>query len=925
MLRRYSAYAAMLLFCVATVACDEDNTNDPSDAGTDLVEEVLEGEPCATSEDCPRTEHCNAEFNVCAPNPTCNGLSAWASCVTAINNAAEEGAGELATCIEGVCTRLCRVDTDCGEGEVCTDFGSCQPFTGDSLNELDEIETAGSLQAGYGEALLNYPIGMPLGGYGSRAGSRTGRYGVSLISSSGTLNGQYARAVALENGLEELIIVRVPMIFTPAQIHERVARRLNEEFEGNWRDSLVISATHTHSGPARLWRLPRQAALDLGILGAGTFSQTLEDWLVESIADAAIAAWEARQPASLGWKIIEAFDMENSVGRDRWSQTPPFDLNRLLLMRVDDENGDPIAVLFSYAAHGTDNSTDYATDDVLGGAEHGLSAALSEHYGVHVPTLFLAEGGGSMSPASGSIGHRWPHTRERAGAVIVEKALQEIIDIDPTDTISLRARTSRFPLTYEGIGYAPGEYGRGSLPLGGTYINGAIQCGGGPWGDEDYETYTTDAQLNCIALRFLLFNQQPTPLTRTQLTAIEIDGLNIITLPGEATQEVTWQALDRLRDDHGLSPAQSWVLSYAQDHLLYLTPTNLRGDAPDIAGYDGPAPDSYPDFAFSARQGGYEPSLAPWGPRFGDHLNDLVSETWSNLENSTPITNYPAQNTALAPDDFPMDATPDASIGGRVINIPPVVSRLQSIEFGWVGGDPGAEAPQAPLVTLEVYDEDAESWSEVEAPTLQPYTNRLPYFATRLRQAGTDANPSYEWIVRWQPPVDFPLGLYRLRINGNYLSASTSERTPYETTSEEFEVVAGDFIDVQGELNGDTVNFTISYPAAQPLNFDVVGDEDPGALSGDLHPRSTEVATGLPAPVRLSEDLRPQDVSIDVDLGGSIVGASVTLETTYETVGGRSNVRVTRGTATSPGGETVESATFTVLDRYGNTGEGTID
>src|SRR5690606_2418727 len=136
-----------------------------------------------------------------------------------------------------------------------------------------------------------------------------------------------------------------------------------EETGEEWRDSLMISSTHTHSGPCRHWHLPEQAAAPLGSFGIGEFSQFFHDRMKEVAVGLALEALENRAPAKIGWEIIESFDNDDQVGRDRWTQTPPFDDNRVLLMRVDDLDDVPIAALFSYGAHGTDNGTDYLTGD----------------------------------------------------------------------------------------------------------------------------------------------------------------------------------------------------------------------------------------------------------------------------------------------------------------------------------------------------------------------------------------------------------------------------------------------------------------------------------------------------------------------------------------------------------------------------------
>lgn len=900
----------MVVGALALTACDsETGPKPPAEGG------------CDVSSDCAITEYCDA--GVCVEAGEC---AKWAPCADKVDNA-DPGSGKAYACISGQCTRQCIADSDCtAEGEICTDFGSCVTYEGELLPFDSGNGAPSALRAGVGEAILNYPVGISLGGYGSRAKGNDGRYAVSLSATQGIMDGQFARAVVLENATTRLMLIRVPIIFSFDQMHERVARALQERTGKDWRDELILAATHTHSGPARFWRLPTDGLMDVGMLGAGTFSQQVEDWLVGSITDAAFDALDNMQDAKFAWQIVEAFDVEDVVGRDRWRSTPPFDMNRLLLMRLDDLDDVPMAVLFSYAAHATDNSDDYATDDVAGGAEHGLSVALTQHFGRHVPTLYFPENGGSMSHASGAQGHAFPHSRERAGAVLVDKALPTLLAMTPKREVGFKSRNYRFNINYDAIGYEPMEFGKnGRRPLSGEYTNGGLMCNGPNANDADYATYIPMEKLGCLPLTAILNNRQPTPLTRTQVMALELDGLSIVTLPGEATQEVGWQALARMRDVFERETASSWVLSYVNDHLLYITPTNLRGEKPDVPGYLGPAPDSFPNYAFSYLQGGYETDMSPWGPKFGDFLMNRVEDAFAWLQDDSKSPAYPAilpaQFTRVEETPFAIDSADAASIGVVTEQVPATLERLVPVTFTWMGGDPGAEAPQVPLVTLQKHDGAA--FVDVQAPTMLPYTNRGPYFATRVKILDPTGSPSYAWSVYWEAPKDMPLGTYRFQVDGHYLDAATNARTPYTVTSDAFELLPTTF-DIAAERVGETIVARPTYAAS--THFEMSAGGERGKLAGSLRMRHWMVPTGVPDPVLFdNEQLLQQAFTAHWHISdtNALPRPADDAAITTMSVGDRQGVPTSKVTFEAPPGVFI-SVRLEGADAYGNTGTVTL-
>ena len=907
------------------VDVDGDATDDTSeDSGEDAEIDAEPSGPCETQDDCTGGYLCVEGM---CESLACPSTQEWVRCQELFNRLGDER-GRFATCTNNVCRESCYFDYDCAEGQVCTDFGQCQDFEGDLSIEHPHGPATGTLQAGVSNVLMNFPVGVPLGGYGQRAAYLDGRYAESLKSSAGQMHGLYARALVLDNGERSLMTIRLPLIFTSMGLHEDIARALQERTGQDWRQSLIIASTHTHSGPCRHWHLPIEAAAPLGSFGIGEFHQFFYDAVYESTLEAALAALDDLSPARIGWEIVEAFDIEDHVGRDRWAPSPPFDDNRALLIRIDDPEGVPRAVMFSFGAHGTDNGTDLLTGDVLAAAERYYEARLGEEFGRFVPTLFVNQNSGTMGPGGGAQGHDFPMRIERVGWSFLDRTWEEFLEIETTDQLTLNTRNLRFSLSYDQMGYERGEFG-GPIdpPFGGEYHYGGLSCVGDDGNDGDYSTHQEVTEMTCAgALQFLLFNHPPTTLVRSQIMMLELNGLTAAVIPGELSMELSWEMLRELRDQFGVDPLEAWTFSYANDHLFYLLPTNLRGERPPFPGFVNPlAPDDYPDFAYSYLQGGYESTMSMWGPNQGDYLVERLVETYEAMIDSSAVQEFPeplpSQYARRDEEPFVIDTTPDDVAGTWVQQVPERVERFDIIEFSWLGGDPGAEAPQSPLVTLEASTDDG--WTPVMLPSHREYSNRETQFITRVRRPG-DGDP-WEWVIRWEELGGFPAGTYRFRVNGHYLNES-EERVSYELATDGFELAptTRGVVVVDG-MTSTSMSGTLGLPPGERGRF-AGPSSDPARASGNFRMRHPMVPTGTPGPVEIGDGV------IEIIIGEgrdaiTISGDDVVVATSYESVAGRSGVPVTRWSADwedalAPGTYVVE-VSFT--DQFGNEGTVTTD
>src|SRR5512140_1280442 len=102
---------------------------------------------------------------------------------------------------------------------------------------------AGELRLGTSAVKITPPLGIQLAGYYHPRGSQ------------GVLDDLYAKAAVLDDGQTQVALVVCDLISLPRQIVV-ASRKLVQQKTGIPGDRLMISATHTHTGPV----LPRETS-----------------------------------------------------------------------------------------------------------------------------------------------------------------------------------------------------------------------------------------------------------------------------------------------------------------------------------------------------------------------------------------------------------------------------------------------------------------------------------------------------------------------------------------------------------------------------------------------------------------------------------------------------------------------------------------
>jgi neutral ceramidase len=277
------------------------------------------------------------------------------------------------------------------------------------------------LRAGFGRADITPPPGFGLGGNGPE-----GR------QARGWRTRLYVRALVLQDARgERIALVVADLVHISALLQRRVAELLPPGL-GISADNLLLSATHTHSGPGHFYEATEFNLNGSSVVG---FDAKLTDFLAGQIAHAVRQAAENPRPARIAWgqrpiwgltrnRSYEAFRRNTP----RWDlETPPPGLDPVYaavnpvwtMLRVDlatDEAATtfrPAGGYSIFAIHGTGNPsvTELYDADIHGIVERGLERYIDQKYGAgrdHDPLAppdaihLLANG------AEGDVSPDWP-------------------------------------------------------------------------------------------------------------------------------------------------------------------------------------------------------------------------------------------------------------------------------------------------------------------------------------------------------------------------------------------------------------------------------------------------------------------------------------------------------------------------------------
>jgi neutral ceramidase len=248
------------------------------------------------------------------------------------------------------------------------------------LGVLPLVVNAQSFKAGVARADITPAPGVELWGYGNRSGPATG-----------TLDPLSARVLVLDDGRQAVAVVTLDLGRSFGQPQMNFVRQRVRQMHGV--NEVMFIASHTHSGPV----------IDEDYDQVPEWEQRALDKIVQAIGAARGRMTEARVGVGYGQAIlghnrryIQSDGRVKMLWRNSTGQPTGIIDPSVGVIRIDDKQGSPLAILVNYACHpvvfGPDNlrySADYP----------GAMARLVEASWNDQPVCFFLQGApGDINP-----------------------------------------------------------------------------------------------------------------------------------------------------------------------------------------------------------------------------------------------------------------------------------------------------------------------------------------------------------------------------------------------------------------------------------------------------------------------------------------------------------------------------------------------
>jgi hypothetical protein len=188
---------------------------------------------------------------------------------------------------------------------------------------------AGALEAGAAKVEITPPLGTPLSGY-------LDRWGRGAVEVHDPL---WVRCLYLNDGETTVYLLSADLCVINRELRDAVLERAPADIP---RDSIILTATHNHSGTG---------AMVQGLLFrplTGRYMQEVLDMTADRFAEAMKTAHANRRRAAAGFTTFQQEDLSTNRRVDGGPRDP-----QVGVIRVEDADGNALAVIANLAAHPT--------------------------------------------------------------------------------------------------------------------------------------------------------------------------------------------------------------------------------------------------------------------------------------------------------------------------------------------------------------------------------------------------------------------------------------------------------------------------------------------------------------------------------------------------------------------------------------------
>ncbi|MHB9031356.1 MAG: neutral/alkaline non-lysosomal ceramidase N-terminal domain-containing protein, partial [Candidatus Latescibacterota bacterium] len=195
-----------------------------------------------------------------------------------------------------------------------------------------------SLKVGVGETVITPQKNMQMAGF-ARSQVATGVH-----------DDLHARSLVIEDaGGTAAVLMTVSIVGLTDEFAGRIREGITAK-TGVPGESIVISCTHTHSGPA-VGRDDSEAGKEYS------------EFLIQKCIESAVTAWESRAPGSIGIEPAEVFELGRNRRALLYGGVHPDP--EVAVLKIQDSKGKLLGVAFNYGCHPTGldwTNTEYSED-----------------------------------------------------------------------------------------------------------------------------------------------------------------------------------------------------------------------------------------------------------------------------------------------------------------------------------------------------------------------------------------------------------------------------------------------------------------------------------------------------------------------------------------------------------------------------------
>ena len=235
--------------------------------------------------------------------------------------------------------------------------------------------------------------------------------------STGTNDPLMSSCLYLSDGREEVMFIANDLIFVDKKITARLRRRVSEQTAVP-ESSIMVTATHTHSGPITVHMA--SGAADPVVPGV---DEAYIDSFVEKAGEAAVRAYHNAAPAEVGLGRADG----SGVGTNRRDPSGPSDPEVPVLLVRARNGGHSIACLVVCSMHPTvlhENSTLVSADFPGYAREHLVKHVVGEQCSV----LYMTGPAGNQSPRHVTRANTFVEA-ERLGAILADAIARVVPEI----------------------------------------------------------------------------------------------------------------------------------------------------------------------------------------------------------------------------------------------------------------------------------------------------------------------------------------------------------------------------------------------------------------------------------------------------------------------------------------------------------------